>query len=119
MNKIIPDDINDQTFFVDTTVSVGPEQTMFTIDADFRSVDDVFYDIYIEHHEDTSIMILSENETAWKFYFSPYITQKYFKNIMPEYSKTKPNVNHKLEVITLINKIIKNHLSCEEMKNEK
>lgn len=115
MDRIIPDDIIDGTFSVDMQIVFHHGKLKFIIDTDFHSVDDVFYDAYIEHHEDTSIMILLQNDKKEKYYFSPYITQKFIKFIMTEYTKNKPAVDHKYEVVSLINKIVQRNLGVEEV----
>lgn len=112
MNKIIPDDIVE--FDSNTVISFDGQQHGFFVYSTFKSEDGISYAIVIEHREDTSILFYGENDHKWKYYFSPYISQKYIKLVMSEYIKNKPNIDFKYEVISLINKIRQRYLSCEE-----
>lgn len=115
MDKIIPDDIVE--FDSNTVISFDGCNNSFFIYSTFKSEDNITYEIVIEHRKDTSIMFFKESDRKWKYYFSPYITQKYIKLVMGEYVKTNPNINFKYEVISLINKIRQRYLSCEECAN--
>ena len=118
MNKIIPDDIADEGFDVSTVITIKDGEIGFTIHASFRTINgDTAYDAVIEHHEDSSIMVYSENDNKWKYYFSPYTTQKYIRCVIPEYAKSKPAIDHKYETIMLINKIMQRNLSVKEVVN--
>jgi len=119
MDRIIPDDIDDSSFNVYTAILFKGNKLSFMIHTSFNSDDGIQYDAVIEHHEDGSIMEYSENSAKWKYCFSPYFTQKYIKFIMSEYAKNKPCVDHKTEVLGLINKIIQRNLSCEVVSDGK
>ena len=118
MEKLIPDDIIDETFDVNTIITFKGDKLSFMIHASFRTIDgDVIYDAVIEHREDASIMMYSKNNNKLKYYFSPYISQKYIRYIMSEYAKSKPAIDHKYEIVALINKIIQRNLSAEEVSD--
>ena len=118
MDKIIPDDIIDETFDANTIITFKGNKLGFMIHANFQSEDDIVYEAVIEHREDTSVMYYTEDNHKWKYYFSPYVSQRYIKFIMAEYAKTKPSVDFKYEVITLINKIRQRNLSCKEVPGQ-
>lgn len=115
MDRIIPDDIIDNTFEITTSVIVKDAQLDYFIHTRFTSVDKVQYDILIEHHDSGSIMLYYEDGKVFKYYFSPYMSQRYIKYMMLEYAKNKPNVDHKSEIISLINRIKQRNLSCKEI----
>jgi hypothetical protein len=118
MDKIIPDDIIDDSLCIHTSIDFKQGILTYWIDAVFSSVDNVTYDINIEHRRDSSIMICRKNDKRFKFYFSPYVSQRYLRFVLPEYAKSKPAINHKLEIISFINKIIQHNLGCEEVTDE-
>ena len=116
MDKIIPDDIISVT--IDTSIEYKQDTLNYEIHTVFLAVDDVIYDINIYHRRDSSIMICRKNDKQFKYYFSPYISQRYLKFILMEYAKSKPVINHKNEIIALINKVIQHNLACKEVNDE-
>lgn len=118
MDRIIPDDIIDSTLKVNTTVAFEYNKLKYSLHVTFYSFDDIAYRVIIEHRGEGSIMTYTENDNTWQYYFSPYISQRYFKYVMSEYAKTKSEVNHKAEIISLINKIKQRNLSCKEVSYE-
>ena len=118
MDKIIPDDILNDSFDINTIITFKNERLSFTIHAQFCSVDGVAYDVTVEHRDDTSVMKCTEGEVAKQYYFSPYTTQKYIRLIMAEFSKGKPSIDCKYELLMLINKIKQKNLKEVELNGE-
>ena len=106
MDRIIPDDILEDQFTVITSVTSKEDKLSYSLMAVFFSVDNRTYDVCIEHKEDTSEMVLKEGSISCKYYFSPYITQRFFRALIPAYGTSKSKIKHKTELISLINKIL-------------
>lgn len=116
MDKIIPDDIISLT--INTSIEYKNDVLNYEIHVVFMTVDNVVYDVSIFHRRDSSIMICRVGDEQYKYYFSPYISQRYLKFILMEYAKGKPTINHKNEIIALINKVIQHNLACKEVNDE-
>ena len=117
MDKIIPDDIINDSFCVNTNIEYKDGKLNYVITTSFLSVDDISYNIRIEHRRDSSIMHYHENEKKLKYYFSPYVSQRYLKFILLEYAKSNPSINQRDEVISFINKIKQHNLACKEVED--